>query len=95
MHQPLHPGEIVRELCIENTGLSIKEVALKLNIDRTTLSRLLNGHAGISADMAMRLSIALNTSIHIWLNLQRDYDAYKVGRMRSKFHVQTLVASVR
>ncbi len=92
IHNPLHPGEIVRDVCIESTGLSVTEAAKKLGIDRTTFSRLLNGRAGISPEMALRLSMALNTSIHLWLNLQRDYDAWKVQQHRSKLHVERLIS---
>lgn len=88
IHHPLHPGEIVRNICIESTGLTVTEAAHKLGIDRTTFSRLLNGHAGISPEMALRLSIALNTSINVWMNLQRDYDSWKVQKYRSKLHVE-------
>lgn len=92
IHAPLHPGEIVRDVCIEQTGLTITEVAHKLGVDRTTFSRLLNGHAGISPEMALRLSIALNTSITMWMNLQRDYDIWKAEQHRKQMHVQKLVA---
>lgn len=88
MHNPLHPGEIVRNVCIEATGLSVTEVANHLGVDRTTLSRLLNGRAGISAEMAVRLSKALGTTATVWMNLQRDYDLYKVEKLRSKLHVE-------
>lgn len=88
IHNPLHPGELVKEVCIVATGLSVTEAAHKLGVDRTTFSRLLNGHAGISADMAMRLSIATNTSAVMWMNLQRDYDLWKIKKRKSKFHVE-------
>ncbi len=54
IHEPLHPGVIINEILIEGTGLSITAAAKKLDINRTTLSRLLNGHAGVSPDMALR-----------------------------------------
>jgi antitoxin HigA-1 len=88
--KPLHPGEIVREVCIEGTGFTVTEVAKKLGIDRTTFSRLINGHMGISAEMAVRLSIALNSSPTLWMNLQRDYDLYQAEKMRKKFHVEKI-----
>lgn len=75
IYKPLHPGEIIKEILIEGAALSVTDAANKLGVDRTTLSRLLNGHAGISADMALRLSKLLpNTNIVMWMNLQRDYD---------------------
>ena len=82
MHKPLHPGEIVRDALFTGTDLTVSEAAQCLKIDRTTLSRLLNGHAGISPDMAHRLSMFLKTSPEMWLNLQRDYDLWQA---RSKF----------
>lgn len=88
INRPLHPGEIIREVCINSTGYSVTEAAAKLAVDRTTFSRLLNGHAGISPEMAVRLSIALGTSSTIWMNLQRDYDLWKVEKFRNKLHVE-------
>ncbi len=70
IHNPLHPGEIVYDILIEGAGLSVTEAAKKLDINRTTLSRLLNGHAGISPEMALRLSKLLpNTDMALWMNL--------------------------
>jgi addiction module HigA family antidote len=64
MHKPLHPGEIVRDaLCNEETRLTVSEAALRLGVQRTTLSRLFNGHAGISPEMAMRLAMLLGTRL--------------------------------
>ena len=88
IHKPLHPGEIVREVCIEATGLTVTEVARKLGVDRTTFSRLLNGQAGISPEMALRLSIALNNSPTLWMNLQRDYDLWKAEKHQKQLHVE-------
>lgn len=91
MYKPLHPGEIVRDaICNEETRLTVSEAALKLGVQRTTLSRLLNGHAGISPEMAMRLAMLLGTSIEMWLNIQRDYDIWKVQHMRPKLKVKLL-----
>ena len=88
--QPLHPGEIVREACISGAGLTVGEAAEKLGVDRTTLSRLLNGHAGISPEMAMRLSMALGNNPSVWMNLQRDYDLWKAEKMRKKLRVKKI-----
>lgn len=75
MHNPLHPGEIVRDALFNETGIiSVGEAAKKLGVTRITLSRLLNGHSGISAEMAYRLSLFLGTSAEMWFNVQRDYD---------------------
>ncbi len=77
IHQPLHPGLVIRETLIGDSNQSVTEIAKKLNVNRTTISRLLNGKAGISADMALRLSKVLpSTDILFWMNLQRDYDIW-------------------
>ncbi len=65
MHNPLHPGEIVKDVLIDGAGLSVTDAASKLGMSRTALSRLLNGHAGISPEMALRLSKLLRTSIEM------------------------------
>ncbi|MFN7098515.1 MAG: HigA family addiction module antitoxin [Gammaproteobacteria bacterium] len=86
--QPVHPGKIVREVCLIATGLTVTQAAKKLGVDRTTFSRLINGHAGISAEMAMRLSLALNTSPTLWMNLQRDYDLWSIEQIKHTLHVE-------
>ena len=63
MHNPPHPGEIVKDALIDGAQLSVTKAANKLGISRTALSRLLNGHAGISPEMAVRLSKLLHTNI--------------------------------
>lgn len=55
-----------------------------------TFSRLINGHMGISPEMAVRLSMALNTPPKIWMDLQRDYDLWKVAKLHKKLHVEKL-----
>ena len=91
MHKPLHPGEIVKDaLCNEETGLTVTEAATKLCVQRTTLSRLFNGHAGISPEMAMRLAMLLGTSIEMWLNIQRDYDIWIVQHTKPKPRIKQL-----
>ena len=91
MHNPLHPGEVVKEVLIVSVGLSVTEAATKLDISRSALSRLLNGHAGISPDMACRLAKLLpNTDITMWMNIQRDYDVWQVMKHSKKIHVKPL-----
>lgn len=77
IHQPLHPGLVIREILIGESNRSVTEIAKKLDDNRTTISRLLNGKAGISTDMALRLSKLLpSTDVLFWMNLQRDYDIW-------------------
>jgi addiction module HigA family antidote len=90
-YKPLHPGLIVREILMEGANLTVTAIAKKLDVHRTTVSRLLNGNAGISADMALRLSKLLpNTDIQFWMNLQRDYDIWTVQRYDSKIQIKPL-----
>ena len=72
-----HPGEMLREYIGETP---VNEAAQALGVTRANLSRILNGHTGISADMAIRLSEALETSPEFWLNLQMQYDLWNASQ---------------
>jgi addiction module HigA family antidote len=74
MKDPPHPGEIIREMCLDPLDLTVTEGAKVLGVTRKTLSELLNGHAGISPEMAVRLSKAFGRSPESWLQLQVQYD---------------------
>ena len=74
MHNPAHPGEVLREYLPEN--VSIGEVARHLGVTRQALSALLNGRAGVSASMALRLEGSLGTSAEMWLNMQTSHDLW-------------------
>ena len=90
MHNPPHPGEILRTLCLEPLGLSVTEAAKALGVSRKTLSSLLNGRTGISPEMAVRLSIAFDTSAASWMRQQAQYDLWHAERHRSALKVQKL-----
>lgn len=92
MHNPPHPGEVIKELCIDPLELSVTDAAKALGISRKTLSNILNGHAGISPEMAVRLSIAFNTTSESWLNQQLQYDLWIAEKERKKLTVKKLVA---
>lgn len=92
MHNPPHPGEIIRELCLEPLGLSVTAVARALGVTRKSFSELLNGKSGISPEMALRLSIAFGTSPESWLNQQAQYDLWKVRLRGKKLKVERLAA---
>ncbi len=79
MHNPPHPGEVLREYL---GAMEVSEAAARLRVSRTTLSRVLNGKSGISADMSLRLSEALGTHAAFWLGLQLDYDLCQAARKR-------------
>jgi addiction module HigA family antidote len=92
MHNPPHPGEIIRELCLEPLGLSVTAAAKALGVSRKTLSAVLNGRAGISPEMAVRLSIAFDTSSESWLNQQVQYDLWRAERRRKSLRVTRIAA---
>jgi len=93
MHNPPHPGEVLRELCLKPLGLTVTQVALALDVSRKTLSAILNGRAGISPEMAVRLSLAFGTTAESWLNQQTQYDLWHVERRRKTLHVAKLSAA--
>jgi len=93
MHNPPHPGEILRELCFEPLGLSVTAAAEALGVSRKTLSAILNGRAGISPEMAIRLSIALDTSAESWLNQQAQYDLWVARQNARNLDVRRLSAA--
>jgi len=77
MHNPPHPGEIIREFCIEPLDLTVTETAEALGVARKTLSTLLNGRAGISPEMVLRLSKVFGRTPEGWLRLQLQFDLWK------------------
>lgn len=93
MHNPPHPGEIIKELCLEPLGISVTAAAEGLGVSRKTLSAILNGRAGISPEMAIRLSIAFDTSSESWLNQQSQYDLWQAEKSRDSLHVNRLSAA--
>jgi antitoxin HigA-1 len=92
MHNPPHPGEVLRQLCIEPLGLSVTEAAKGLGVSRKTLSSILNGRAGVSPEMAVRLSLAFGTTSESWLNLQVQYDLWQAEKRRKSLRVIKLAA---
>ncbi len=90
MHNPPHPGAIIKELCIEPLGLTVTETAKALGVSRKTLSRIVNEKAGISPEMAVRLSIAFDTSSESWVNQQAQYDLWQAEQHRNEMQVLKL-----
>ncbi|WP_373698509.1 HigA family addiction module antitoxin [Neisseria dentiae] len=82
MYNPAHPGLVLREY-LEN--ISVTEAAQRLSVTRAALSRILNGKAAISAEMAVRLSVLLNTSSQMWLNMQAAYDLWQAEQRNHDF----------
>ncbi|MBI5892555.1 MAG: HigA family addiction module antidote protein [Deltaproteobacteria bacterium] len=93
MHNPPHPGEVIRELCIKPLGLTVTDAAKALGISRKALSELLNGHTGISPEMAVRLSIAFNTTPESWLTQQMQYDLWQMKQSQKRLKVKHLIAA--
>ena len=93
MHNPPHPGEIIKELCLEPLELSVTEAAEALGVSRKTLSSIINGKSGISPEMAVRLSIAFDTSSESWLNQQTQYDLWLAEQHREELRVKRLSAA--
>ena len=77
MHDPPYPGEMIRVLCLEPLNLTVTEAAKVLGVSKKTLSLILNGHAGISPVMAIRLSRAFGSSPETWLAHQVAYDLWR------------------
>ena len=90
MYDPPHPGEVLRELCLEPLGLSVTRAAEALGVSRKTLSALMNGRTGISPEMAIRLSIAFDTSAESWLNQQSQYDLWQARQKQREIKVERL-----
>ena len=93
MHNPPHPGEVLRKLCLEPLDLNVTQAAKALGVSRKTLSAILNGRAGISPEMAVRLSMAFDTTAESWLNQQVQYDLWQAERRRKKLRVARLSAA--
>jgi antitoxin HigA-1 len=92
MPHPPHPGEILKQLCLEPLGLTVTAVAKALGISRKSLSAIVNGRAGISPEMAIRLSLAFDTTAASWLNQQVIYDLWQAEQHRGELQVKRLVA---
>jgi len=91
MHNPPHPGLIIKELCLEPLGVTVTDAAKALGVSRKTLSSIINEKAGISPEMAVRLSIAFNTSSESWMNQQSQYDLWQAEQHRNELQVSKLL----
>ena len=92
MHNPPHPGEVIKSLCLEPLGITVTQAAEALGVSRKTLSAILNGRAGISPEMAVRLSIAFSTTAESWMNQQTQYDLWHAEQRRKRLRVMKLSA---
>jgi len=92
MKSPIHPGRIVRQDCLEPFGLSITAGAKALGVTRQTLNNVVNEKAGISPQMAIRLSKAFGSTAETWLAMQAAFDLAQVRKHESKIRVKRLEA---
>ena len=79
MHNPPHPGEVLREYLGE---ITITDAATRLGVGRVTLQRVVSGVSGISPDMAYRLAAAFGTSAELWAGMQLQYDLFQAGKVK-------------
>ncbi len=93
MSNPPHPGEILRELCIIPLNLTVTDAAKALGVTRKTLSSILNGRAGISPEMAIRLSKVFGRTPEGWLRLQLQYDLWKAKQSVDVKHLKRIKAA--
>jgi len=88
MHNPAHPGEILKELVITPLELTITDASEHLNVSRKTLSKVLNGRGAITPEMALRLELVFKKpSADHWLRLQNAYDLWQFRQNKSDLHV--------
>lgn len=88
MLNPPHPGDVVRDLCLKPLGLTVTAAAEGLGVTRKRLSGLVNGHAGISPEMALRLSMGFGGSAESWLQQQSHYDLARVRKTAGKLNIK-------
>ena len=93
MHNPPHPGEVVRRQCLEPLGLTVTETAKGLGVSRNTLSMLLNGRLKISAEMAIRLSQGFGGISESWLLQQMQYDLWHAQQRKGEIEVRKFEAA--
>ena len=79
MHNPPHPGEVLREYLGD---ITVTQAAQNLGVNRVTLSRIVTGESGISPDMAYRLASALGTSPELWAGMQMQYDLHQASKLK-------------
>jgi addiction module HigA family antidote len=89
MKKPNHPGDLIRD-CLDEPRISVTDAAKALGVTRATLSRLLNGKAGVSPQMAVRLEKGLGSSAGFWLRLQLNYDLAQIQAGSGNIRVRRL-----
>ena len=92
---PMHPGLVLKEMYLEPLDISVTDFADNIGVARRTVSLIVNEHSGISAEMALRLSKAFNTTPELWLNMQQKYDLWNAGKKVSLTAIKHLTARTR
>jgi addiction module HigA family antidote len=92
MKNPSHPGTLVREFCLNDLNLTVTEAAAALGVSRLTLSKIINGKSGISADMAIRLAQVFGSTPDTWLRMQLSYDLAQAEQRNAGLHLRRLTA---
>ncbi|TAN41087.1 MAG: addiction module antidote protein, HigA family [Nitrospirae bacterium] len=82
MHNPAHPGEVLKRLCLEPVNLSVTEAAERLGVSRKTISKIINGHGSITPEMAVRLELVFGSTAQTWMNMQTAYDLWRIAGLR-------------
>lgn len=93
MHNPPHPGELLKALCLDPLQLTVTAAARALGVSRKTLSGIVNGRAGITPEMALRLGLAFDTSAESWLAQQLQFDLWRAAKKRPALRVKRLTAA--
>ena len=93
MHNPPHPGGIVKRQCLEPLGLSVTRAAEGLGVTRQALSDLVNEKAGVSIDMAIRLSKAFGSTPETWLGMQTAWDLWQARDRAGRISVEQFAAA--
>ena len=83
--KPSMPGEVLKEMYLEPLDVTITDFAERIGVSRKTVSALVNGRAPVTVDMAMRLSVALNTTPDLWLNMQRAVDLWNIRQEKGSW----------
>lgn len=81
MHNPPHPGDVLKDGVFADNLVSVTDAAAALGVTRVSLSRVLNGKAGVSAEMAVRLGKWLGTGPEVWINMQAQYELWKAEQV--------------
>ena len=93
MHNPPHPGEFIKEVYLDELGISEREVALKLKVAPSTLNRLIKGQTNLSPEMALRLSITLGRTAESWLSMQDKYSLWTLENELDLNDVESILVS--